>query len=336
MSDAKRQIGFQQIGLGGILKQYRLVVPPNQREYSWTKAYVEQLLTDFAKVVSDEEPEYFLGTIVTIPLTPDTLEVIDGQQRLATTALLLAEIRNYLKGSESLIAEDITNGFLTDIDRGKRERVAKMQMNVDDNEFFRAMIADGEARPKPLRPSHELITTAAEMSASQVNAIVSGLNPRDHGDVLNKWIEFIEHKAMVILLKVPSDVNAYKMFETLNARGLRTSQADLIKNYVFGQAGTRLPEAQQKWAMMRGALESIDEDEITLTFLRHALIVQSGYVTASEVYDAVQKCSRGSAGTIKFVSIMETLAVLYVAMLNPESDKWNTYPRLYSKGNQDP
>ena len=32
MPEGKGQIGFQQIGLGGVLKQYKLVVPPNQRE----------------------------------------------------------------------------------------------------------------------------------------------------------------------------------------------------------------------------------------------------------------------------------------------------------------
>jgi uncharacterized protein with ParB-like and HNH nuclease domain len=88
-----------------------------------------------------------------------------------------------------------------------------------------------------------------------------GFSDKDYGDVLTNWVEFLEHKAIVILLKVPSDVNAYRMFETLNDRGLRTSQSDLVKNYVFGQCGERLPEAQQKWASMKALLESIEEDE---------------------------------------------------------------------------
>ncbi len=46
------QIGFQQIGLGGVLKQYRLLVPPNQREYSWTEQEVTTLLQDFARSIS--------------------------------------------------------------------------------------------------------------------------------------------------------------------------------------------------------------------------------------------------------------------------------------------
>ena len=82
-----------------------------------------------------------------------------------------------------------------------------------------------------------------------------GVNPTATGcpDCGKAFSRRVEHSATVILLKVPNDVNAYKMFETLNDRGLRTSQADLVKNYLFGQSGSRLGEAQQKWALMSGA-----------------------------------------------------------------------------------
>ena len=70
-------------------------------------------------------------------------------------------------------------------------------------------------------------------------------------------------------MKVPTESNAYKMFETLNDRGLRITQAHLVKSYLFGQAGeARLSEAIQKWALIRGALESLEEEDITVTFLR--------------------------------------------------------------------
>ena len=79
--DSKNQIGFDQTGLGSVLKHHRLEVPPNQREYAWTDVQVTRLLQDFALAVN--EGDYFLGTIVTIPRRDGTLEVVDGQQRLA-------------------------------------------------------------------------------------------------------------------------------------------------------------------------------------------------------------------------------------------------------------
>jgi Protein of unknown function DUF262/Protein of unknown function (DUF1524) len=329
MTDAKGQIGFQQIGIGGMLRQYRLLVPANQREYSWTDREVTKLLQDFARAINEGEPEYFLGTIVTIPRSPELLEVVDGQQRLATVAILLSQIRNYLADKEALIAESIDHGFLTDIDREKRQRVTKLQLNFDDNEFFRLMITankKGSQLPDPKRSSHRLISDAFDCAESQVKAIVSGFDSKDHGDVLNKWIRFIEHGATVILLKVPNDVNAYKMFETLNDRGLKTSQADLVKNYLFGQSGARLGEAQQKWALMRGTLESLEEDDITVTFLRHVLIAIRGYLREGEVYETVQTRAKGPQNAVEFLHLLESLASTYVALFNPEHEKWNAYP----------
>ncbi len=327
MASTQAQIAMNQIGLGGVLKQFRLVVPPNQREYSWDEE-VTTLFQDLTKAILDGDTEYFLGTVVTIPRTPESLEIVDGQQRLATTAILLTEIRNYLIGREGIIAESITNDFLTVIDREKRERVAKLQMNSADNEYFRALITKTPSDPEPeaIRRSHELIARAFETARRHVKTIVAAINPKDHGDVLNKWISFIEHGAQVILLRVPSDVNAYKMFETLNDRGLKTSQSDLVKNYLLGESGARLGEAQEKWALMRGALESLDEEDITVTFLRHALIAMKGHLREPEVYETVQRNAKGSQAAATLLSTLEGLANTYVAIFNPEHEKWNGYP----------
>src|SRR5437879_5511298 len=131
MPEAKPQITFQGLGIAGVLRHYQLKVPANQREYSWTDKEVGRLFMDLTRAIADEESEeYFLGTIVTIPRSHDVLEVVDGQQRLATTAILLAEIRNYLKDKDPMISERIDNLFLSEIDPDKRERVAKLALNV--------------------------------------------------------------------------------------------------------------------------------------------------------------------------------------------------------------
>src|SRR2546427_6041446 len=92
MPDPRGKIEFQEIGIAGILRQFRLKVPPNQREYAWTDKEVTTLLTDLAKAIADERGgDYFLGTIVKIPRSPNLLEVAYGQHRLSTTATLRAE-----------------------------------------------------------------------------------------------------------------------------------------------------------------------------------------------------------------------------------------------------
>jgi hypothetical protein len=144
--------------------------------------------------------------------------------------------------------------------------------------------------------------------------------------LLPSWVSFIEHKALVVLPRVPNDANAYKMFETLNDRGLRTSHADVIRNYLFGRSGDRINEVQTRWAYMRGALESLEEDNITIDFLRHALIAIRGPVREAQVYDFVQELVKEEQAAITFTSTLEFLATSYVATFNSEHDKWNGYP----------
>ena len=335
VDEAKAQIGFQQVGLGGILRQYRLVVPPHQREYRWTEDEVMTLFQDFAKVILFTT-EYFLGTIVTIPRSPEVLEIIDGQQRLATTAILLSQIRTYLSPTEPLIAESITNGFLTEIDRERRARVSKLQLNLDDNEYFRALITGNsiDAAPEPTRSSHRLILDAFKKARLQVRNIVSGFDVKDHGDTLNKWLWFIEYHAQVVLLKVPNRANAYKMFETLNDRGLKITQSDLVKSYLFGEAGDRINEAMNKWSSIRGLLESLEEEDITVLFLRHSLIAMYGFLKEEDVYETVQTKAKGPQLSITILNQLNALAAAYIAIFNPESERWNSYPDVLRRAIQ--
>lgn len=329
MPEARGHIEFEELGLGSLLRRYQLRVPPNQREYSWTEREIVQLLQDFAEAEKEDGP-YFLGTIVTIPRESGILEVVDGQQRLATTAILLSAIRDYLQGQgDDVLVRAIESELLSTVDRARRESVPHLTLNLDDNELFRRIIlpGPGEPEPQPRGISHQLLMLARDEARKQVNHVVATLEPRAHADALNRWINFIEFRALVVLVRVANDADAFRMFETLNDRGLRTSQADLVKNVLFGRAGKRIAEVQNCWSHMRGALESASDDsDITINFLRHALIAQRGYLREADVYDAVRDIARSETRAASFASTLESLAAVYVATFNPESERWNTYP----------
>lgn len=143
-----------------------------------------------------------------------------------------------------MLVESINNEFLTGIDRDRRERVPRLSLNVDDNELFRKVITRSPDDPLPeaTKPSHDRLLEAYQEARRHVRNVVAPLDVLQHGDHLNSWVSFIQHRALAVLLRVPDDADAYRMFETLNDRGLRTSQADLIKNYLFGRSGQRFAE----------------------------------------------------------------------------------------------
>ena len=327
MAEPDSEIGFAQLGLGSILKQNRLAVPPNQREYAWELKYVRTLFQDFSREMDGEDRLYFLGTIVTIPRPNGVLEIVDGQQRLTTTTILLSAIRDHLRPTENDLAESIDSDFLTIFNRQNRTREARLRLNVVDNEYFRLRLISALPVPEASKPSHVLIDQAFSEASKHVKAIISKLDTKDHGNALNRWIDFLEKKASAILLRVPNATNAYRMFETLNDRGKRVSQSDLVKNYLFGASGEdRLSEVQQNWTAMRGALESMEDEDTTIPFLRQALIIMRGFVREAAIYEAVQAAVKGQQQSVTFSSDLAGLANTLVAVSSPDHERWNTLP----------
>jgi len=98
---------YQQEGIARLLGKNRneLVVPRYQRDYSWNTTQAKTLLDDIANCIHIENgklksSQYFFGNILLKgkPVDSDqTLEIIDGQQRITTVYILLAVIYEILK-----------------------------------------------------------------------------------------------------------------------------------------------------------------------------------------------------------------------------------------------
>jgi hypothetical protein len=322
---------FEYRSIGSILKSYRLKVPLNQREYSWEDEQVTDLFQDFLNAMRQNSSSYFLGTIVLSKGTKIIPEVVDGQQRLATISILLATIRDYyFNKGDSFMGNAIDDGFLTIADIEAREKVPKLTLNVDDNEYFKNKIISLPNSPErksvqESKASHKRITFAAQKAHDIVQNITRDFKDRDANEVLKDLTKFIENKAHVILITVPDEMNAFMMFETLNDRGLKTSQADLLKNYLFKEAGERLDEAQQKWSRMISVLETLGIEDLVMTYLRHLTITQFGPAREKEVFDKIQNSVSGRTGSIGFLEKLARYAESYAALLDSSHMKWNSY-----------
>src|ERR1019366_2956481 len=149
MANAREEtIGFEHKGVGAVLAHNRVVVPLNQREYSWEEEHVRELLHDFANAIANNRATYFLGTIVLTRGEGDVPEVSDGQQRLATTTIPLAANRDYFfRNKDAKRAASIENEYLKTTDIETTETVPKLRLNVDDNEFFTKYITASPDSP---------------------------------------------------------------------------------------------------------------------------------------------------------------------------------------------
>lgn len=85
-------------------KSPQFVIPIYQRNYSWTEAQCRQLWADLMRAGRDDKVKaHFIGSIVYVErglstvTTEEALLVIDGQQRLTTSTLLIAALAEHFK-----------------------------------------------------------------------------------------------------------------------------------------------------------------------------------------------------------------------------------------------
>jgi uncharacterized protein with ParB-like and HNH nuclease domain len=327
MPSKDNSIEIEQVGLGDVLKRYRLRVPANQRDYAWDLPEVTNLLEDVTLAISANEPQHFMGSIVTIRRPNNVLEVTDGQQRLATTALILAAMRGIV-GDKHINLTKLIDGFLSSIDTNSLEERPNLSLNIADHSVFNNLIVNGEVGEGFVknRESHGLLKQAYELARTHLHKVIAPLPQNEKWTAFQRWIEYFQHKTKVILLIVSDEANSFRMFETLNDRGLRVSQSDLIKNYVFGQAGERIDTAQTAWSSMKGTLEALSGDDVMMNFIRHSLMVTEGFLQQKNIYDKIQSTTRGEVASIALITTWESLASDYVALSNPESSVWRQYP----------
>ncbi len=324
------QMDFELLGIGTVLKRNRLAVPLNQREYSWIERNVQELFQDLSEAMSSGKQAYFLGVIVLTSGDEDKFEIADGQQRLATTTILLAAIRDYFYNKKDDNMVNYLQDFLQTFVLETREHNPRLHLNVADHDYFRRRVLElpdqlDRLDVTAMQPSHKLLERAAELAAEHVKNVLSPLSEVAQDTYLPSWIKFLENSAQVITLKVPDDMNAYLMFETLNDRGLRVSQSDLVKNYLFSEAPSRLSEAQDRWSSMNTSLDSLDDEDSAINFLRHLLISLYGPVRERDVLERVRGRVRSPAPAIQFLDTLSAAAGDYVALQTPGHIKWSSY-----------
>lgn len=273
--------------------------------------------------MSTPDSIYFLGTIVLTRGAGNRLEVSDGQQRLATVSMFIAAIRDHLAtgdGSEKRAATKYEGKYLLEYNEVDGNFTQKIKLNDRDNDFFLRMILlppDSQERGgvSQLYSSHERIMDAQRIIKKFVQNIISPFSAREKSRELYRWIDFVTKLAIVIIIEVPDDINAYTMFETLNDRGLRASQTDILKNFLFGMSRDRLGEIQTKWATMINVIESIGDDDLILSHIRHAWIAKNGPTVERELASKVKTTIGNMQQAIETVSYFEQTATYYVALM---------------------
>lgn len=309
-------------GIGELLRGSRLAVPQFQRSYCWSvDAEVKAYWDDISRAVGSGE-EYFFGTIVlTLEGPEERKTIIDGQQRLVTSSLFIAAIRDHLSELKYEKASLIGDDFLASESWDSDGTEARLKLNEDDDPPFHAIVAQKELPVGPVKKGASDVDKAYLFFRDKVAELSDSYGDKAT-DVLRGWVKYVQHKAQLAVVETPSEADAYVIFETLNNRGADLTTADLLKNHLFGAAKQHLDAVRNNWVKAVGALSLTAADSRFTAFLRHYWSSRVGKVTERDLYSRMKSDVKQSWDALHFSQDLLQAARIYSALSDADHAVW--------------
>lgn len=321
------------IGNGKIYK-----VPDFQRDYSWREQNWEDLWQDLLALY--EGPEAGLGSVVnrhymgSIVLqrqqgTEKIFKIIDGQQRLATISIIaIAVIEKISQLAKQEIEvknnrereEILRRTYLSDRDPSSLKYSSKLILNENNDDFFQSRLIN--LRPprniRAIKSSNRYLWQAFEYFSAKLDEIdkvaASG------AELAEFLTSTVARDLLFIQINVEDELNAYTLFETLNARGMDLSATDLLKNYLFSlfQGPDDLKEAQRLW---RNIIATVQMEKFP-EFLRYFLSLSHVRVRSGQLFRVIRRNVTDAEAAFNLIEDLENYSSLYIALGNPNDEFW--------------
>lgn len=334
------EMHFNTTGIGDLIRKERLIVPSNQRPYAWEDTNVTDLLHDIAGEMNKEHskgaPEYFLGTIVLVkPDENKPPQISDGQQRIATTTIILARIRDLLREMGRTDQSDsIQQDYISKIDLDTGEKRPQISLNRQDNEFFSSVILarypHDTANYPFLRQSNEKLLVASGIAYVFFKTLIQSYGDDLRPQVLVRWAKFLKEKTKVVVVTVPDENQAFRLFETLNDRGVKAGQVDILKNFFLQTTENRLDEIDASWTALGAKIEASfpDKDGQLLLYLRHLWVTKYGHTTEKQLSSSIREKMINETIAASFVQEANAVASDYIAITDASHPKWKDYKSI--------
>ncbi|MCT2121659.1 DUF262 domain-containing protein [Dietzia cinnamea] len=244
----------------------RYVIPKYQREYSWGKNQWDELFDDIYE--SESAQGHFLGTIISLArisgdVNEHVFELIDGQQRITSLSVLLATLYAILRDNKADLDDDQLADFVglkkqlvSSKDGFPRLHLQDQNTNNDDYRYLLHSIGLIPAALKPVNHGNRRIALAFGHFRRRVDAITRDLTGPATLDEVFTLLNKI-NQSVIVNITVHSHANAFRLFESLNNRGMPLTPVDILKNTVLSEttrAGNSTDLAFEKWQLLLGSL----------------------------------------------------------------------------------
>ncbi|MEI6056128.1 MAG: DUF262 domain-containing HNH endonuclease family protein [Lentisphaerota bacterium] len=242
----------------------QFIVPSYQRRYAWGNQQYLALYEDIDKLLENDGHLFGMIILHTSIHTGglNQPELVDGQQRMTTLVILLKAFKDaYVKKGKIEKADEIEKMIMCrGLDEQKRPKIKLGDLDNKDIEKLLLYNDTANISNKNIRSAYQDYLN--KLSSLEV-------------DKLNHFFFKLTNISVIIRLDVGMAQDAYKLFETINNRGLKLTPTDIIKNFLLGHAAKInqnqiLIKVKELWSQIITNLDEIDTDD----FLRHFICAQ--------------------------------------------------------------
>ena len=230
------------------------VVPVYQRPYSWDKEHVDVLLEDlYNSYLEDKTAGYYIGNVIVHDENEKIngnilkFELVDGQQRITTFALMLlafyclalkkgysvtdTTVQN-IKGSlwkyiDRKFTKEYHTVYLNSIEKTAFKDLYDYCYNAENNGFDVLNFCEAYSKKNKFE---ERIFNNFKNIYDYLNEVVG----KEKGEEILNFADYVLESAQFIVIESTCKPNkVFSMFESINSKGKRLDEIDLIKTYIF-------------------------------------------------------------------------------------------------------
>lgn len=310
----------------------RYEIPKFQRDYTWDTEHWDDLWQDIETLLSDEENEHYMGYLVLQTSNNKEFKIIDGQQRLTTMSLIILATLKSLKdlidggidaSNNTKRKDSLLNSYIGYIDPVTLISNNKLKLNKNSDDYYKQHLV--LLKELPLRNTN----TSEKHMRECFNWYYEKIRKRfKSGEQLARFIDDIVDKLFFTVIEVSDQLNAFKVFETLNARGVQLSSSDLLKNHLFSVVDETKPhisemdELENIWGKIVGKLgEQKFED-----YLRYYWNSKNKSVGKKNLFKTIKQNISSKEQVFELIRSLNDTADYYLAIQNPEDDFWRNKP----------
>lgn len=252
------KIEAKEVKIGEIFSpNFMFKIPIYQRNFSWNNDDFDVLFEDIAESMDTDQKQYFLGSILLQETSSENLyEVVDGQQRLTSLAVLFAVIRDSIEneGLKDKIQEYLYQG--EDPLKGI-PAVMRITPWKDLNDLFEKYVytINGTKLFTDDFSNKQIEYKDTQDPVYHLYEAISTFQGKINGTDLENYLIYLLKNVYMVYIKTNSFNSAFRLFNVLNSRGVPLSTYDLLKSENLGEIDSE--EKREEYATV---LRSIEND----------------------------------------------------------------------------